>query len=247
LLRVDSTKLFKIVVLFIVIGSDYHFVQLIVDAEDSGHSGVARERTYIMCWRKLRTTILNDPVELYNAITADVKKCVSTKPSDYYVADSVDIAMEAQSCASTRKIMYQPFCEDLTYLLNGREQECIEILDSEYAARFSKDPGENDDLVYFLGDNAAARKVWSAVSGKLPTFRTNNGKYWMRKRKRWLCPREKLAALGWPVTPDVASAMGVPMVPVRDAKRAESIAGNCMHLSTSTVILFVALSCFGPR
>jgi hypothetical protein len=59
--------------------------------------------------------------------------------------------------------------------------------------------------------------------------------------------KEKLSSLGWPVTADVASAMGVPMVPVRDAKRAEAISGNCMHLSSSTVILFVALCCFGPR
>ena len=59
--------------------------------------------------------------------------------------------------------------------------------------------------------------------------------------------RERLLTLGFPVCPEVALAMGTPLLPVRDTQRASQIAGNCMHFGCVTVVLLLALTCFGPR
>ena len=59
--------------------------------------------------------------------------------------------------------------------------------------------------------------------------------------------RERLLTLGFPVCPEAALAMGTPLLPVRDTQRASQIAGNCMHFGCVTVVLLLALTCFGPR
>ena len=57
---------------------------------------------------------------------------------------------------------------------------------------------------------------------------------------------DKLAALGWPVTPQTAQNMGTLPLPCRDTKRAAAVAGNAMHLGNAGVVLLTALACFGP-
>ena len=68
------------------------------------------------------------------------------------------------------------------------------------------------------------------------------------KARRWQMSTEKLLSLGFPVHPTLASAMGgLPTLPVRDRRRATAIAGNCMHLSSLLLAVFIALSCFGEK
>ena len=69
----------------------------------------------------------------------------------------------------------------------------MHILHSQYRERFQKDPGSDPDLVYFLGDNPDYTVNWSAVSGKIPTFRRNaaSGKFWFPSAARWMTCAEK--------------------------------------------------------
>ena len=133
---------------------------------------------------------------------------------------------------------------DLRFLLNRRELGVIERLCGMYRERFTGQEAENDpNLFLFLGDSAE-RKCWSAVSGRLPTFRRNSGKHWAVAAKRWLTAREKLSTLGFPVTPGQALAMGVPILPVTENSRASQILGNSMNFSSVGIIELIALSCF---
>ena len=120
-------------------------------------------------------------------------------------------------------------------------------LSEQYKQRWGVDPCMDADLVFFLGDRATYSRIWSAVSGKLPTYRRNPGKYWYPHARRWLLPVDKLASMGLPVTEATADMMGVPVLPVLDPKRASSIQGNAMHFSNIAVVLLLGLTCFGPN
>ena len=63
-------------------------------------------------------------------------------------------------------------------------------------------------------------------------------------RKQWMTPRDRLAALGFPVNGPTAQAMGVPVVPLADNLRAASVAGNSFHFMTAAVVQLVAMCSF---
>lgn len=129
---------------------------------------------------------------------------------------------------------------DYSYLLTAREKRVVKALNAEYTKRFNQNPENDEDLVYYLGDNEG-RKCWSAVSGKIPTLRMAGGLTWSVKRKRFLTGREKLGTLGFPITPGTAKALKVHQLPVTDVKRCSQIAGNCMHWTSIGVIQLIAL------
>lgn len=132
---------------------------------------------------------------------------------------------------------------DLSRLLTQREKQVIKTLNQEYRRRWKRNPQEDQDLVYYLGDNAK-RKCWSAVSGRIPTLRMSGGLTWSVHRKRFLTGREKLGTLGFPVTPSIAKKLKVSTLPVLDVARANSVAGNCMHFTQAAIIQLAALSSY---
>ena len=75
-------------------------------------------------------------------------------------------------------------------------------------------PQADDNLIINLSDNPAKRLSWSGTSGALPTFRTNSTRFYNIGREQWMTPRDRLSALGLPVTPAASLAMGVPILPV---------------------------------
>lgn len=114
----------------------------------------------------------------------------------------------------------------------------------KYRERIGPHPQSDDDFFIFLGDTPSKRLCWSARSRKIPTFRRNNGKMFHLKSQSWLTPRDRLACLGLPVTSATATAMGVPIIPVKDRLRAGSVAGNSFHFATAACVQLVALSCY---
>ena len=133
---------------------------------------------------------------------------------------------------------------DQYYVLTEREKRAAKYASKLYRTKFRRDPEKADNLFIHLGDNPWKFLCWSGVSGRLPTFRTSSGKLWNPKRKVFLTPKDKLAALGLPVTPQVALAMGLPVLPIADSLRASAVAGNSFHFSCSTVVQLVALGCY---
>lgn len=129
------------------------------------------------------------------------------------------------------------------YLLTNRERHAETVLRAIYKKRYRVRAESNPNLFLYLGDNPD-RRTWSACSGRLPTLRMAGGLVWNVTQKRWLTGREKLASLGFPVTPETSSAMGVPPLPVKDVKRAGAIAGNAMCFATVGVVQLIALACY---
>ena len=134
----------------------------------------------------------------------------------------------------------------MKYLLNDRESRGVRFTLRRYRQDYQACPEEDEDLFVFLGDNPEKRLCWSARSARIPTFRTNSGKMYHPATESWMTPKDKLAALGLPVTPETAITMGVPMLPVMDTLRAASIAGNSFHFSTAAVVQLVMLCCHCP-
>ena len=135
---------------------------------------------------------------------------------------------------------------DLTYLLSDFELRQVQALNRKYQERFGRLASDDPDCCFFLGDSASYAVTWSAISGRIPTYRRNPGKFWFPHLKRWMLPVEKAASLGLPVTLESASVMGIPKLPVLDLQRADSVCGNAMHYANTTVILLIGLTCFGP-
>ena len=67
-------------------GEGYQVVQLFVNPSDSGHTAVARNRTYIFIFPQSRTDYILDAPELYARISHEIQKVSSTMGRDYMVS-----------------------------------------------------------------------------------------------------------------------------------------------------------------
>ncbi|CAE7576306.1 unnamed protein product [Symbiodinium sp. CCMP2456] len=230
---------------------DYDLYQLFVTPQDCGHAGTARERTYVIGSHKELTSCKQDPFQMLEKCRRKMRT-VRTQPKDYLVADPWEITLEAMTVINRRKISWTPNAMgevvDLRGLLTTREQAALHEYEAEYRRRYAKDPRADKNLVLFLGDNPSYSLNWSAVSKRVPTLRMNSrtGLLWVPSRNRWLVARERLATLGWPVTLDMASGMGAPLVEASDYLRAAELAGNAMSLPCVGLAQLLALACFAP-
>ena len=226
----------------------HYWYQMFSEPEDFGYGGVARYRTWCIGAHKRKTTILADPYELYEAIKARCTQESMTCIEDYLVATTQEIQQEAFHLALRRGKKFHPDIRDLRYLLTSREEETRVQLDRRYLAKTGSLPETDHQLIYFLGDNASYGASWSATSRKIPTFRVNakTGIFWVPHLKRFLTAKEKLIAMGWPCTVELAKAMGLPLIGATDGKRAADLLGTAMHWQTAAIMQLIALSCFGP-
>lgn len=77
------------------------------------------------------------------------------------------------------------------------------------------DPTAEEDLAFHLGDNPQTHPNWTEPSyratglHRLPTFRSSYRPIWLPSRGRALSMDERLAALGFPVSEDLACCLGL--------------------------------------
>ena len=229
---------------------DYDFYQLYFSNADTGHAGARRDRTYVIASNHKKTVCRHDPFLLRDAIADRMRRKVATLPSDYFCADRCEVQMEAIKLAARRQLTFLPDENDLRYLLTPAEGGRLRQYEDLYHQKFGKRAAQDPDLVCFLGDNPLVWRTWSMqpTAKAIPTMRRNakTGLWFSPHYKRWLVPREKLAAMGWPVNDAMAEAMGCPCVPTRDVQRAADLVGNAMHFPTVAVAQLIALACFAP-
>ena len=130
-------------------------------------------------------------------------------------------------------------------LLNVRERQVVLHMDDAYRKKFHDDPRNNSELVYFTGDRVEWGLTWSASSGRIPTYRKNQAKYIHRPTLKAFTGQEKLASLGWPVTPELAANMMTTPMPSMDPIRNDFLCGNSMHVANCAIVMLVGLCCFG--
>ena len=230
---------------------DHSWYQLISEPGDFGFSGTARTRTWCIGKHDERTVCREDPFLMLDDIKSFFHENCQCSISDYLVSTEGDICMEALEGATKLGLKhFVPGRDSMSALLTTREARTMVDLDERYQQRFHEPASSNPNLVYGLGDNADFQS-WSAVSGKIPTYRlsTSNSRYWLPAHQRWMSAKERLVSMGWPVCPAMSKAMNVPLIGASDFKRASDlikVIGNSMHLQSTGVLQLIALACFGP-
>ena len=111
------------------------------------------------------------------------------------------------------------------------------------------DPQAEPALVFNLGDNPESGFCgWSAPTGGrsvfvLPVMRKAWTAMWVPSAGRWLSKSERLAIMGFPAYPAIASLYGLPApfnVPWKVAKHA---VGNAMHVANVGVWQATVAAC----
>ena len=230
-------------------GDKFEWHQTMSAPADVCFAGTARKRTFVHGFNTKHSQCLMDPAILLDEISEHLPQYSSTRPSDYFLSPEVEIQQEAARIAFRRKIDYKPYETDVSYILTQREWESLLKCEKEYIERYRRKPGDDPNLVIFLGDDASYSITWSAHSGAIPTYRNNSktGIFWSPHRKRFLTSREKLASMSWPVVEPIAEGLGTPVFQTLDLVRAADMAGRGMHLISVAINQLVALACFGPK
>lgn len=232
---------------------DHHMYQLFSEPKDVGFGGTSRRRTWVIGAHSSRSVAIADPFDVYEKITKHitVTKGVDAKISDYLVATSGEIMLEESNRAMSRNLRhFRPGVHPQMHLLTTREAQTMMALDDQYRLMYGRDPKQDPNLVYHLGDSPQYR-AWSANSKMIPCYRlgSKSSIYWLPALQRSMTGREKLTSMGFPVSRQAAHALDVPVLGAQDPQRCSdftSVLGNSMHLQTAGVMQLVALSCFGP-
>ena len=241
------TQNFNVQIIKDLMEPEYQCFHLQCSSADVGHSGAARERTYVIMRHVATTDCLGDPIELYYQISEDLRSRLETEPKDYMIATHEEVVLEAMAVARTRGITYQQDLGNLEHLLTQRESDVLHYACKRYAEVYGQSASTNPNLAIFLGDNSNYSLTWSAKSGRIPTFRMNCGFTYFPYFGRWMCHSEKMACFGFPIRSRLATALGTPCLEIRDERRAAGLAGNTMVLPVVTLVTLVGLTCVADK
>jgi len=246
LVILENVPEFVMVFLEFLMGSCYNFYKIgTVCPGDFGFQLVNRERIYILCVHKVKAILTTDPVAIYSHMREAMQMhCgTATEPQHCLLAPREEVMNEVWYKCNKRRFA-RPSAP--RHALNDREEGALGRYHNRFLEKFRMDPVLFPWLVYFLGDDCKEYCCWSAISRAIPTFRVHAGLYWFPAFNRFMTPREKLAAMGFPVYPELADALRVPVMEIEDSHAMGMLAGNCMHFVNAAAILLVALSCVRP-
>ena len=242
---VENVPQFPIDVLRPYIASYYDIIVFpITSPSDASFGLVERKRMYFVCVNRNSVEIHYDMILLFHEICAHNVQADNSAPRHALVADMGEVMEELTSACAARGV--DP--SDLqrvgpeAALLHHRELAGLHYMEQVHWRRFGYAPALDADLCLFMGDNPWWRLTWSKLGRKIPTFRLNNGWYWFSRARRFLTSREKLCAMGFPMYPELAEAMGIPVPPFDPMGAAQSV-GNCMHVGNIYQITLCALVC----
>lgn len=253
----ENVRKFPVEQLKRVFGDKYHIDSIETQPSDVGFGLLKRPRRYDVLTHKKKTERLADITETYDALKKALGdsepigrtwKRLDSFMNAYGSAKNKELLAEERHLAEQRGIVCKDSSKkgknlDWTYLLNKREKGALKEFTRLWNLRGDKkDPSEDPNCIFHLGDNPQKRCVWS-VNGHIPTFRRGGGMYWMPYHRRWIMPKERLALMGFPVYPDLAKASGVDVLPIENRNKAKMMAGNAMHLANAGAILAVTLAC----
>ena len=80
----------------------YDFYPVNFKTADTGHAGVSRDRVYVTASHKDLSSCKFDPNSLKDKIADRMRGKVQTKPSDYFMAQVVEVQQEALQLAIRR-------------------------------------------------------------------------------------------------------------------------------------------------
>ena len=241
----ENVVRFPMFMLEMYLSDMFIIVQLNAEPADAGYGLIARERSYFILVNKAKCTVVADMAYLFSTIARHNRQADVSRPRHALLATECEWQRELRWLEALRGS--QPHGGAWS-AMTWRERRAVQYYHNLYAQRYWACSTQAADLFCFLGDNPWSRITWTAHSGKLPTLRMNAGFMYNIASNRYLTPREKLAAMGFPTYQELAAQMGVPCVLEGDdeARAAGAAVGNSMHLGVLYLVLLVALACTKP-
>ena len=86
----------------------YQLIQIMIEPKDLGLTGIRRKRSFIYLRHKSRCEYVLDLFEVFDMISTELKKRVSTKPRDYVVSTDSIQKLQNAHMARKRKIEFDP-------------------------------------------------------------------------------------------------------------------------------------------
>lgn len=86
----------------------YQLIQIMIEPKDLGLGGIRRKRSFIFLRHKFRCEYVLDVFEVFEMISSELKKRVSTQPRDYLVSSDSVRQLQNAHMARKRKIDFDP-------------------------------------------------------------------------------------------------------------------------------------------
>jgi hypothetical protein len=217
---------------------NHEVFRLEVSPADCGFGLCARQRSYFLAVSRNKADMVYDWHDVYSMMTQHMQTKTPTTPRDAIQAGDDEINDEGDCLARSRGIVWTGRWVDL---LTQNQHDYLQRYLQEYGSRFGPGCLQDFDACFNLGDNPANRLNWSCCSGRIPTFRLSSSMFWYPALRRPLTTLEKLAVMGWPVYPSLASPDMVPIVP--SLQQARHMLGNAWHLANGSTVMLSALAC----
>ena len=184
-------------------------------------------------------------------VPGSMARAVDSSPSMARAVD-VDLAGSLGSMARAVDRSMARAVDPFSVLTLGERERCRSY-SSLWCERFGSHPTLHSGLIYNLGDNPDAGWVtWSAPSGQrqhfcIPTLRRGWTVLWLPALRRWLTIRERLAMMGFPSFPGLATLYRLGNTFSLPWHIAKQTMGNGMHVANVGVWQAVVAACVVQR
>lgn len=230
------------------LGHKYFIFSIHVDPKDAGFMDVIyRKRRYDILVHRRRCQLAGNPEKVYGALRRALGG-LRVKRNAALLASKAELAEEEDYFCQKRGIKNRQTAlkgkPDWTYILLKREKKAAKDFDKRWKRQHSEHGKNNLGCWFHLGDNPIKRVVQSTKTGVWPTFRRGGGIMWSPGLRRWITPRERLAAMGFPAYRHLEQALGVTFrLALQEASSGSlrQMAGNAMHLANAGLVLLAAL------
>ena len=195
----------------------FAIVCLEVHPGDIGFHFVRRPRTYTILYNRRTVVEARCIKATYQAVVSLFQKRLPTRfaVSCCFVASGEELRNEELSCRKMRKLIGDINAGDLDwhYLLTPCQRRRLQAYWELWVTKYGQEPESDRSAVFDLSQNPGRGGRGGArmtSNNKLPTLLTTSYRFWAPCLRRWLLPRELAMCMGWPVTPGLSAAAGVP-------------------------------------
>ena len=223
-----------------LLGDLYHIHQLSVWPGQASFLFIRRPRLYFVLVLKSALRVVRSIEAIYATVCHEMR-CRAEMPTAWvWRADPEELREEENSVRRRRNLPAlredEPVSPDWSYLLSMRQRASLDEQRRRWVAKHGVEPRLDPECCF----NLAQTPEYTHASQSLPTFTRGSGRLWSPSRARWLLPRERAAAMGFPVYPDLARAALVELDTVTNLGPKYAV-GNAMHVANLGCILATVL------
>lgn len=215
------------------LGDLYDVELLKVSPKDAGFGFISRDRVYHVLARrgKVRLVGLGSVYDL-------LRRGLATDVSDWgqwvWRASASELESEYHGRCGANALGAET---DWSAGLTAKQRQYLKLYLERWQTQHGRDACESPRCIFDLGDSPSY-KVHGGNGLNMPTVRRRVSPWWSPAHRRWMLPREKAAAMGFPVYPDLAAAARVGLDSLtQDA----SAVGNAMHVANVGLVMVAVM------